>query len=156
MVLKAGSKAPSFTLPSDSGEKIKLSDFKGKKLIIFFYPKDDTPGCTKESIEFTKYQTKFLKFDTNVIGISKDPIEKHLKFKNKHSLKITLLSDENNKVCSKYDVWKEKLNYGKKYFGIERTTFLINEQSSIIKIWHKVKVKDHVKEVFEYAKGIKR
>tara|TARA_Y100000590_G_C15690217_1_gene1003172 strand:+ start:80 stop:547 length:468 start_codon:yes stop_codon:yes gene_type:complete len=155
MVLKEGNKAPSFTLPSDSGEKIKLSDFKGKKLIIFFYPKDDTPGCTKESIEFTEYLTKFSKFNTKVVGVSRDSIEKHLKFKDKHSLKVTLASDEDNKICTKYGVWKEKINYGKKYFGIERTTFLINEKSSIIKVWHKVKVKDHVEEVFEYVKGIK-
>ena len=155
MVLKEGNKAPSFSLPSDNGKKIKLSDYKGKKLIIFFYPKDDTPGCTKESIEFTQYLSKFSKLNTNILGISRDSVEKHLKFKDKHSIKINLASDENKKICSKYDVWKEKSNYGKKYFGIERTTFLINEKSSILKIWNKVKVKDHVDEVFEYVKGIK-
>ena len=155
MVLKEGNKAPAFALPSDSGKIIKLNDFKGKKLVIFFYPKDDTPGCTKESIEFTSYLNKFSKINTYILGISKDSIIKHKKFKQKHSLKVALAADEDNGVCVKYGVWKEKINYGKKYFGIERTTFLIDEKLLILKIWRKVKVKNHVKEVFDFIKGAK-
>jgi peroxiredoxin Q/BCP len=146
-MLKKGDKAPDFNLPDENGKTLMLSDFKGKKLILFFYPKDNTSGCTKEACDFRDNIKIFSKNKTIVIGISKDNIESHRKFKEKFSLPFTLLSDENQEVLSKYGVWKEKSMYGRKYMGIERTTFLINEKGLIKDIWNKVKVPGHVEEI---------
>lgn len=146
-MLKTGEKAPEFSLLSDSGEKINLRDFKGKKVILYFYPKDNTSGCTKEACDFRDSIKIFQKKNAVVIGISKDSIESHKKFKSKFNLPFTLLSDEQTDVLNKYGVWKEKSMYGKKYMGIERTTFIISKKGIIENIFSKVKVNGHVQEI---------
>jgi len=145
--LNIGDKAPAFTLPTDNEGVASLDDFKGQKLVLYFYPKDDTPGCTKESCGFNENLTVFNKMNANIVGVSKCSVKKHNKFKEKYSLKFPLISDENGDMCENYGVWKEKSMYGKKYMGIERSTFLINEEGIIEQIWNKVKVTDHVEEV---------
>ena len=152
--LTEGAKAPAFTLPLDNGEKISLAKLKGKKVVLYFYPKDDTPGCTKEAIAFSGDIAKFKRAGAVVIGVSKDTVEKHQKFRTKHDLKVELASDEDGKVIEKYGVWVEKNMYGKKYMGIERATFLIDEKGKIQRIWRKVKVKDHAEAVLEAVKEI--
>lgn len=147
MILSEGAKAPAFALPNQKGEKVKLSDFKGKKLILYFYPKDMTPGCTTETDEFNKALAKFKRRDCVVLGVSKDSTARHEKFAEKLGLKFDLLSDEENTVCEKYGVWQEKKLYGKTFMGIVRSTFIIDEKKKIIKIYEKVKVKGHVEEV---------
>lgn len=146
-MLKVGSKAPAFTLLSDSGEKISLKDFKGKTVILYFYPKDLTSGCTQQACDFSDQHTKFKKKDGIVLGISKDSVESHQKFKSKYSLPFILLSDPETEVCQAYGVWKEKSMYGRKYMGIERTTFVISPEGKISKIYPKVKVNGHVEQV---------
>ncbi|MCU0372866.1 MAG: thioredoxin-dependent thiol peroxidase [Ignavibacteria bacterium] len=146
-MLKIGDKAPDIELPDDKGNFFKLSDLKGRKIVLYFYPKDNTSGCTKEACGFRDSIEIFSKNKTVVIGVSKDNPESHRKFKDKFSLPFTLLSDENQKVLSKYGVWKEKSMYGRKYMGIERTTFLIDEKGIIRNIWNKVKVPGHVEEI---------
>lgn len=154
--LTAGDKAPNFSLPSDDQDKeIKLSDFKGQKLVLFFYPKDNTPGCTKESCAFRDLKADFEAENTAVIGISKNSLKDHDKFRSKHGLNFPLLSDENGTMCEDYGVWVEKSMYGKTYMGIERSTFLIDENSTIVKAWHKVKVDGHVDDVLETIKRLK-
>ncbi len=145
-MLKEGDKAPDFTLIADTGEKISLKNFRGKKIILYFYPKDNTSGCTAEACDFRDNIKVFEKKNAVIIGISKDSIESHKKFKSKYKLPFLLLSDENIEVLKKYNVWKEKSLYGKKYMGIERTTFIINEEGIIEKIFSKVKVKGHIEE----------
>ena len=130
----------------------KFSDFLGHNLVIFFYPKDDTPGCTVEARDFTSLHDDFLKLNTQVVGISKDTIESHIKFKNKHYLSINLISDIDEEICKTFSVIKEKNMYGKKYLGIERSTFFINYEGILKKEWRKVSVKDHAKEVLDYVK----
>ena len=152
--LQIGDKAPNFKLPTDGDGKIALSDFKGQKVVVYFYPKDDTPGCTKESCGFSDALKKFEKLNTAIIGISKDSVAKHDKFKAKYKLKFPLASDENSDTCENYGVWKEKNMYGKKYMGIERSTFLIDEQGKIAAIWRKVKVPGHVEDVQAAAEDI--
>ncbi len=147
--LDIGDKAPDFSLPTDGGGNITLSDFKGQKVIIYFYPKDDTSGCTKEACAFNDNLSNFEKLGVKIIGISKDSPQKHDKFKEKYGLKFTLASDEECKICEKYGTWVEKSMYGRKYMGIERSTFLIDEDGKIKKIWRKVKVKNHVDDVLE-------
>jgi len=146
-LLKVGQKAPSFKLKNESGETISLKDFAGKKLVIYFYPKDDTPGCTKESCDFRDQFSQLKKNGVSVIGVSKDSIASHLKFKTKYYLPFTLLSDEEGQMCEAYGVWKEKSMYGRKYMGIERTTFLIDESGKVSKIYPKVSVTFIVKEL---------
>jgi len=145
--LKVGSKAPDFTLPTGSGEKISLNDFKGKKVILYFYPKDDTPGCTKEACSFRDNIKLIQKKGAVVIGVSVDSAESHTKFSKKYDLPFTLGSDEKQQVVKKYGVWKEKNMYGKKYMGTERTTFVIDENGTISHIFPKVKVEGHVEEI---------
>jgi thioredoxin-dependent peroxiredoxin len=145
--LKEGSPAPAFTMPTDGGGKISLADLKGSKVVLYFYPKDDTPGCTTESCAFRDAFHEFDKLNTQVIGISKDSPESHDKFKKKFNLNFPLASDTDGKVCEAYGVWQEKSMYGKKYMGIDRSTFLINENGKIERIWRKVKVDGHVDEV---------
>ena len=147
--LKIGDTAPNFTLPTDNDGEITLNDFTGENVVLYFYPKDDTPGCTKESCAFNKNLSAFNDLDTNIIGISKCSIKKHNKFKDKYSLHFPLASDENNNVCEAYGVWVEKSMYGKKYMGIERTTFLIDPNGKIKNIWSKVKVNGHVEDVLK-------
>ena len=147
MAIKAGKKVPNFKIPIEDGRNISLKDFAGKNLVIFFYPKDDTPGCTKEACGFRDENKKFNKKNTFIIGISKDSLKGHQKFIDKYDLNFTLASDEESNICEKFDVWKEKSMYGKKYMGIERSTFLIDSKGILIKEWRKVKVKNHVEEV---------
>lgn len=152
--LAEGSKAPALSLPLDNGETITLKDLAGKKTVLYFYPKDDTPGCTKEAIAFSGDLSKFKRAGARVIGVSRDSIAKHQKFKEKHSLKIDLGADETGKVTEKYGVWVEKSMYGKKYMGIERSTFLIDEKGVIRQIWRKVKVPGHSEEVLAAVKAL--
>jgi peroxiredoxin Q/BCP len=148
-MLKAGDKAPDFTLPSNDGSKVSLSDFKGKKVILYFYPKDDTPGCTKEACSFRDDMDGFKRKKAIVLGVSADDIKSHQNFAQKYSLPFPLLSDVEKKVISAYGVWKQKSLYGRKFMGIERTTFIINEQGKIAHVFPKVKVDEHVKDVIE-------
>jgi peroxiredoxin Q/BCP len=149
MSLQEGQTAPDFTLPTDGDGTLTLSDLKGQNVILYFYPKDDTPGCTKQAIGFTENLDDFTKANTTIIGVSKDTVKKHDKFKEKHSLAIPLISDEDGTLCESYGVWVEKSMYGKKYMGIDRSTFLIDKTGTIRKIWRKVKVKDHIADVLE-------
>ena len=154
MTLKEGDKAPTFNRPTDDGTNAKLSDFKGKKVVLYFYPKDDTPGCAKEAIGFTESLAKFKRAGAVVIGASKDTVEKHVKFRDKYALKIPLISDEDGSLCEAYGVWTEKMNYGKTYMGIERSTFLIDEKGKIAKAWRKVRVAGHVDDVLAAVKAL--
>jgi len=144
-MIKEGEKAPDFTLDSDDGKKISLRDFRGKNIVLYFYPKDGTLGCTQEAIKFQNLNRKFANLNAVILGISKDSIATHRKFKDKNNLHFTLLSDQRSKVQKLYGVWKEKSLYGKKFMGTERSTFLINEKGLIGKIYRKVKVKGHAK-----------
>lgn len=150
-----GKKAPSFTMPTDGNGSVSLKDFSGKKLVMFFYPKDSTPGCTTESLEFSENLSKFRRAGADVLGVSRDSVASHDKFKLKQGLKITLASDADTNVIDTYGSWVEKNNYGRKYMGIERSTFLIDESGKIIKIWRKVRVKDHVADVLAAVKELK-
>ena len=152
---KINNKAPNFKLPSTDGDVFELNKVKKKKIILYFYPKDDTPGCTIESKDFSKLNSLINKNKTLVFGISKDNIESHLKFKKKYKLKFDLLSDEKKEVIKKYGVWGKKSFLGKEFMGIVRTTFLINSNGKIHKIWNNVRVKDHAKEVFDEVKNLK-
>ena len=149
-----GKKAPAFTLPDTDGKRVSLEDFEGRNLVLWFYPKDDTPGCTTEAKDFTELKRKFSANGITVVGVSKDSVAKHDKFADKHDLRITLASDEDGAVCDKYGVWVEKKNYGRTYMGIERSTFLIDAKDRIAKVWRKVRVKDHAEAVLAEAKEI--
>ncbi len=140
-MVEKGKKAPLFTLLDSEGRKVSLKSFLGKKVVLYFYPKDMTSGCTEEACDFRDAHPDFKKIDAVIFGISKDSIDSHKKFSQKYELLFTLLSDEDKKVIKKYFVWKEKSMYGKKYMGVERTTFIIDEKGKIIKIFPKVKVK---------------
>ena len=149
MSIKVNKKAPNFLLFDQNNSKTELYKLKSN-LVLFFYPKDNTPGCTKEAISFSKYKNKINSLGYHIYGISKDSIAKHQGFIEKQNLTIDLLSDENKKTCEEYGVWVEKNMYGRKYFGIERTTLLIDKESFITKIWNKVKVNNHVEEVIDF------
>jgi len=149
MPLEIGSSAPNVELPGDAGQFYKLSDYLGQKVILYFYPKDDTSGCTTEACGFRDQLQDFNNLNTAVFGISRDSPQSHDKFKSKYKLTFPLLSDVDGVACTAYGTWVEKSMYGKKYFGIERSTFLIDEKGIIRHIWRKVKVAGHVKEVLE-------
>ena len=155
-VLKEGDKAPDFSLPADGGQTVSLADYKGKTFVLYFYPKDSTPGCTIESCAFRDHLTEFNKSGIAVIGASKDSVKRHDNFKEKNGLNFPLISDEDGELCEKYGVWVEKNLYGKKYMGIERSTFLIDGNGVIRHIWRKVKVKGHVEEVLKTAAEMKK
>ncbi len=148
-MVEEGKKAPNFKLKNQNGELVELSDFKGKNVVLYFYPKDNTSGCTKEACNFRDELPKFEGVDAVILGVSPDSVESHKKFAEKYELPFTLLSDENKDVLEKYEVWKEKSMYGRKYMGVERTTVVINKDGKIKKIFNKVKVADHNKEVLE-------
>ena len=148
-MLQIGNPAPDFTLDTDTQEPITLSKLKGKRVVVYFYPKDMTSGCTQEACDFRDHYPHFQSQNTVVIGISKDDVKRHAKFKEKENLNFILASDPEGKVCEAYGVWVEKSMYGRKYFGIERATFLIDEKGIIQNIWRKVKVKGHVDEILE-------
>ena len=155
MALDVGDKAPSFTLPADGGGTVSLKDFKGKTLVLYFYPKDDTSGCTAEACAFRDALPDFSKVKADIIGISKDPVKKHDKFKAKYDLNFPLAADEDMKTCEAYGVWVEKSMYGRKYMGIERSTFLIDSKGVIRYVWRKVKVPGHAEAVLEAAAELK-
>jgi peroxiredoxin Q/BCP len=154
MSVKSGDKAPDFTLSTDGNGKVTLSKLKGKKVILYFYPKDDTSGCTAEACGFRDNLPKFGRTDATVIGISRDSVASHDKFKKKYELPFMLASDEDGKVCEAYGTWVEKSMYGRKYMGIERATFLIDPKGVVRNVWRKVKVPGHVDEVLAAAKAI--
>ena len=148
-MLKVGDKAPEFSLIGDNGEKISLKDYKGKKVVLYFYPKDMTSGCTQEACDFRDSIKKFEKKNTVVIGVSPDDTKSHNKFKDKYGLPFTLLSDETKEMLNDYGVWQEKSMYGRKYMGVVRTTFIIDEKGKIEKIYDKVKVQGHIDEILK-------
>jgi peroxiredoxin Q/BCP len=148
-MLQPGSKAPAFTLPSDAGTTVKLADLSGRKVVLYFYPKDDTTGCTVEACEFRDHWAEVKRAGAVVLGVSPDGVASHAKFKTKFKLPFPLLADEDHKVAEKYGVWGEKSMYGRKYFGIRRTTFLIDETGRIEKVFEKVKPNGHAEEVLE-------
>ncbi|MCR8825651.1 peroxiredoxin [Pseudosulfitobacter koreensis] len=153
-MIEVASPAPDFTLPQTEGPDVTLSALRGAPVVLFFYPKDNTPGCTKESIAFSEHMQAFADAGAQVYGISKDSLKKHANFTAKHDLTVPLLSDENGTVCEDYGVWKEKQMYGKTFLGIERTTVLIAADGTIARIWPKVKVPGHAEEVLEAVKAL--
>lgn len=151
-ILKEGMIAPDFTADTNDGGTLDLDALRGKIVVLYFYPKNDTPGCTKQAIEFNQNRANFSQKGACIIGVSPDTPAKHAKFKSKHNLKITLASDQNQTVCETYGVWVQKNMYGRQYMGVERSTFIIGENGVILAIWRKVKVKGHVEAVFERLK----
>ena len=154
MVPGIGAKAPPFTLPRDGGGNVSLSGFKGRKLVLYFYPKADTPGCTKEAIAFSALKRDFTKADTDIVGVSADPVRAQDKLRDKHELKVALASDESKKMLTAYGVWGEKSMYGRKFMGVRRTTFLIGRDGRIAQVWENVKVPGHAEAVLDAAKGL--
>jgi len=152
--LAEGDKAPAFTLPSEAGGEVSLADFKGKKLVLYFYPKADTPGCTTEAIDFSRLSKTFAKAGTMVLGISADPVRALGRFREKHDLTVPLLSDEKHAMLTAYGVWREKTMYGRKFMGIKRTTALIGPDGRIARLWQNVKVPGHAEEVLAAAKAL--
>jgi thioredoxin-dependent peroxiredoxin len=152
--LTVGQKAPAFSLPRDGGGSVSLADFKGRNLVIYFYPRADTPGCTLESIDFSKLRTAFEKAGTDILGVSADPVKAQDAFKKKHGLTIGLLSDETHKMLEAYGAWGKKSMYGKSFTGVLRSTFLIGADGCIAHIWPKVKVDGHAAEVLKTVKAL--
>jgi peroxiredoxin Q/BCP len=152
--LAVGAKAPAFSLSRDGGEKVALKDFKGRKLVLYFYPKADTPGCTKEAIAFSKLRAAFAKAGTDILGVSADPVTAQDKFKVKHKLEIPLASDETKDTLEAYGAWGEKSMYGRTFMGVIRKTFLIDGEGRIARIWPKVRVDGHAEEVLEAARAL--
>jgi len=152
--ITAGQAAPDFALPASNGETLKLSDLRGKNVVLYFYPKDNTPGCTTQACGFRDLHNEFEGADTVILGVSPDPLKSHEKFINKFELPFLLLADEEHAVCEQYGVWKEKNMYGKKYWGVERTTFLIDRDGNIAKVYPKVKVNGHMEQVLADAKAL--
>jgi peroxiredoxin Q/BCP len=152
--LEVGQVAPAFTLPRDGGGTVSLADFKGRKLVLYFYPKADTPGCTRESTDFSRLRLQFEKTGADILGVSADPVKAQDSFKKKHGLKIGLLSDETHQMLEAYGAWGKKSMYGKTFMGIVRSTFLIGPDGRIARIWPKVKVDGHADEVLKAAKAL--
>ena len=153
-MLCIGEKVPNFRLPASGGQEIGLSDFQGQYVVLYFYPRDNTPGCTTQSIDFSNARDDFSRANTVILGVSKDSVESHEKFIQKRELTIPLLSDENDDLCEAFDVWTEKSMYGKKFMGIIRSTFLIDPNGILIHAWRKVKVPNHVDTVLSHIKEI--
>jgi peroxiredoxin Q/BCP len=154
LALAVGARAPSFTLPRDGGGEVSLKDFVGRKLVLYFYPRADTPGCTKEAVDFSRLKAAFGRAGTDILGVSADPVAAQDAFKGKHRLGIALASDEKRKMLEAYGVWQEKSLYGRKFFGIVRTTVLIGPDQRIVQIWPKVSVEGHAEEVLGAAKDL--
>ena len=152
--LAAGAKAPAFTLPRDGGARVALKDFKGHNLVVYFYPKADTPGCTREAIAFSALRSAFAKTGTDILGVSADPVKAQDKFKAKHRLTVTLASDETKQMLEAYGAWGEKSMYGRKFMGVIRKTFLIDANGRIVRVWPKVSVEGHAEEVLAAAKAL--
>ena len=155
MNLNIGSPAPSFSANNQNGETLTLSNFTGRKLVLYFYPKDDTPGCTKEAIGFSEERAAFEAQNAMVVGVSRDTVKKHDKFISKYDLRIPLIADEDGSLCEAFDTWVEKQMYGKTYMGIERATFLISPDGKVLHMWRKVKVPSHVEEVLAQLQSFK-
>ena len=153
-VIDAGSPAPGFTAPTNDGGSLSLDGLRGKAVVLYFYPRDDTPGCTREAQEFTEALGEFAAAGAEIVGVSKDTTAKHDKFREKYGLPFTLVSDAEGDICERYGVWVEKKNYGKTYMGIERSTFLINADGTVSKVWRKVKVAGHVDAVLGAVKDL--
>jgi len=154
MTIEVGSHVPNIELVADNGEKVSLENYKGKYVVLYFYPKDMTPGCTTEACDFRDQHQSFADVNAVIVGVSPDPQEKHQKFKEKHDLPFQLLVDDEHQLAEAFGVWKLKKNFGKEYMGIERSTFIIDPEGKIIKEWRKVKVKNHVEEALNYIKEI--
>jgi thioredoxin-dependent peroxiredoxin len=152
--MQPGDTAPDFTAPRDGGDSLTLSALRPQKVVLYFYPKDDTPGCTTEALDFTSHAAAFADAGTVVVGVSKDPVASHDKFVKKHGLGIALVSDAEAGICEAYGTWVEKNMYGKTYMGIERTTVLIDGAGKVARVWSKVKVPGHVAEVLEAARAL--
>ncbi|MDQ0246978.1 peroxiredoxin Q/BCP [Bacillus fengqiuensis] len=152
MTTAIGQAAPYFELAAQTGETVKLTDFRGKYVVLYFYPKDMTPGCTTEACDFRDYHEQFAELDAIILGVSPDPLDKHQKFAEKHGLPFLLLVDENHEIAERYGVWKLKKNFGKEYMGIERSTFVIDKDGVLIKEWRKVRVKGHVEEALSFIR----
>jgi peroxiredoxin Q/BCP len=152
--LAPGAKAPDFKLPSDGGGMVSLADFRGQKLVLYFYPRADTPGCTREAIAFSRLAGAFRKAGTAIVGVSADPVKAQDAFKAKHGLKIPLVSDETHKMLSAYGAWGKKSMYGKTFMGVRRTTFLIGPDARIVRVWRNVKVDGHAEDVLRAAKAL--
>ncbi len=152
--LDVGDKAPAFSMSRDGGGKVSLADLKGKKVVLYFYPKDDTPGCTTEAIDFSRLRPEFARAGAEVIGVSRDSVAKHEKFATKHKLDVALGADEDGTVTEAYGVWQEKSLYGRKYMGIQRATFLVDGDGVIRHVWPKVSVKGHADEVLAAVKAL--
>jgi len=152
--LAPGAKAPAFTLPRDGGGTVSLADFAGRALVLYFYPRADTPGCTKEAIDFSRLKAAFGKAGADVLGVSADPVSAQDKFKAKHKLAVALASDEKHRMLEAYGVWQEKSMYGRKFMGIARMTFLIDPNQRIARIWPKVSVGGHAEEVLAAVKAL--
>jgi thioredoxin-dependent peroxiredoxin len=152
--MEAGTEAPDFTAPRDGGGTLSLSSLRPKAVVLYFYPKDNTSGCTKEAMGFTEHAAEFEAAGAVVVGVSKDSVASHDKFIAKHALGITLVSDEGGDICERYGTWVEKNMYGKKYMGIERTTVLIDGTGQVVRVWRKVKVPGHVEEVLEAVRAL--
>lgn len=152
LTAEAGMLAPDFTLTANNGETVTLSDFRGKDVIVYFYPKDMTPGCTTEACDFRDHYEDFQQLDVVILGISPDQVDRHVKFVEKHGLPFLLLADPDHKTAEAYGVWKLKKNYGREYMGIERSTFIVDKEGKIAKEWRKVRVKGHVEEALQYIR----
>ena len=152
--LAEGAKAPSFRLPRDGGNSVSLSDFEGQKLVVFFYPRADTPGCTKEAIDFTRLRSEFAAAGTAVLGVSADPVKAQEAFRNKHQLAVPLISDERHEMLTSYGAWGEKSLYGRKFMGIIRTTVLIDADGRVARLWRNVRVDGHAEAVLEAARAL--
>jgi peroxiredoxin Q/BCP len=152
--LEPGDKAPDFKLPQDGGGTVSLKDFKGRKLVLYFYPKADTSGCTKEAIAFTRLKSAFAKAGADIVGVSADPVPALDKFKTKHKLGVALASDEGKDMLSAYGAWGQKSMWGRLFMGVKRTTFLIDEKGRIARVWPKVKVEGHAEDVLEAARAL--
>lgn len=152
MAVEIGMPAPDFTLTANNGEMVKLSSFRGKNVVLYFYPKDMTPGCTTEACDFRDQFENFQSADAVILGVSPDPVDLHVKFIEKHGLPFLLLADTDHHVSEEYGVWQLKKNFGKEYMGIERTTFVIDKEGKVAKIWRKVKVTGHVEEALDFIR----
>ena len=153
--IEAGSAAPPFTAPTNDGGSLSLGSLRGKAVVLYFYPRDDTPGCTREAQEFTESLPAFAAAGAEIVGVSRDSAAKHDRFRAKYGLPFTLVSDADGDICERYDVWVEKKNYGRTYMGIERATFLIDPEGSVSKVWRRVKVPGHVEKVLEAVRALK-
>ncbi|WP_068677634.1 thioredoxin-dependent thiol peroxidase [Oceanobacillus sp. Castelsardo] len=152
MAVEVGKVVKDFTLPNQNGEQISLSDFRGKNVVLYFYPKDMTPGCTTQACDFRDQHESFGKLNAVILGVSPDPAERHQKFIDKHDLPFELLADEEHKLADEFDVWKLKKNFGKEYYGVERSTFIIDKEGILQKEYRKVKVAGHVEDALTYVK----